>query len=85
MMTIENRLLGSAKKNRRPAIPGPQIVRSWPIYRGPQWLGDVVIVDAPVTAEPITYDAITANGDQMGPFDTRVEAAIAIGASPVQQ
>jgi hypothetical protein len=82
-MKMENRLLGAAKKNRRPAVPGPEIVRSWPVYRGPHWLGDVLILDAPITAAPITFDAITRNGDQMGPFATRVEAAVAIGAKAV--
>ncbi|MDO9385034.1 MAG: hypothetical protein Q7T86_19480 [Hyphomicrobiaceae bacterium] len=88
-MSNHNRLLAPSKKARHRAPRGRAKVSSWPVFRGGEWLGDVVIFEIPVRTDLSPYDffyeGVTPEGEAIGPFRERGDAAVAIAARAVPQ
>ena len=81
-MTAENRLIAAPKRPK----PKSAIRYAWPAFRGGMHLGKVIVLEERSSCLEVTpYDAITATGEQLGGFETRAEAAMAIGARAVSR
>lgn len=77
-----NRLLERTKSLKAP-IERRAVLR-WQVFCGQRWCGEVVIFEAPASADldayDFLYDGVMPNGDTVGPFHRRGDAAMAIAA-----
>lgn len=77
---IENRLMAAPKRTN----PKSAIRYAWPVVRGGIHLGRVIVFEERSSCfEVNTYDAVTAAGERLGGFETRADAAMALGAEAV--
>ncbi len=83
---IENKLLARPKSSK--SVRRRAVLR-WQVFCGQQWCGDVVIFEAPASADldehDFLYDGVMPNGDTVGPFHRRGDAAMAIAARAVSR
>jgi hypothetical protein len=78
-----------ARSNSIPQMNQLRAVLRWPVFCDQKWCGDVVIFEAPASADLSThdflYDGVTPDGKAIGPFRKRGDAAVAIAARAVPQ
>ena len=77
-----NKLLERTKPSKAPTKL--RAVLRWQVFSGQRWCGDVVILEPPPDADlsvfDYLYDGVMPNGDTVGPFHRRGDAAMAIAA-----